>query len=100
MRIFTKSEILQVSFDNRIKTQNIVWTLKKDIAEGWPGQGVRGKGKGLRRRGAGGRARLTSKPGFLAIPLLGEEISSPYEQDDYAGTAHSKCSSTVWGGDI
>ena len=26
---FTKLEISQVSCDNRIKTQNIVWTLKK-----------------------------------------------------------------------
>ena len=30
---FTKWEILQISCDNRIKTQNIVWTLKKDITE-------------------------------------------------------------------
>ena len=42
-RIFTKWEISQISCDNRFKTQNIVWTLKKDIAEGWPEQG-RGNG--------------------------------------------------------
>ena len=31
----TKLEISQISCDNRIRTQNIVWTLNKDIVEGW-----------------------------------------------------------------